>query len=111
MLKPEIMLGEIQSKAILFSRFWTHMCVLGCWSVIYLIQAISSVCEVCSHLPPVKNGHILWWGVYVLLSVVLQVSLNAYCLLNAFWSDFSSIVSDENCTLEQQENTTKSYRH
>ena len=40
----------------------------------------------------------------------LQVSLNAYCLLNAFWSDFGLIVSDENCTLEQQENITKSYR-
>jgi len=31
MLNLEIMLEEIQSKAILFSRFWTHMCVLWCW--------------------------------------------------------------------------------
>jgi len=43
MLKLEIMLEEIQLKAILFSRLWTHMCVLRCWSVIYFIQAISTV--------------------------------------------------------------------
>jgi len=40
MLRLEIMLEEIQ---LLFSRFWTHMCILWCWSVIYVIWAISSV--------------------------------------------------------------------
>ena len=29
------------------TRFWTHMSVLRCWSVIYLIQAISLVWSIC----------------------------------------------------------------
>ena len=83
------------------------MCVLQCWSVIYLIQAIPIVWRIRTLIFHQWRTHIFFsffCGEFTYFFVLF-----CKCLLNALWSDFGSIRSDENCTSEEQENITKSY--